>query len=107
MKSLSTKVVVAFINVILLLVIGTVVYEYLEDWNWTEALYFSTATLTTVGYGDLHPTTDASRVFTVAYMLVGTTIAVGSISVVGLAYLEERGDRLVKRRKGKQTKKSE
>jgi hypothetical protein len=28
-------------------------------------------TLATVGYGDLHPTTDAAKLFTVVYVLVG------------------------------------
>jgi hypothetical protein len=55
-----------------LLVIGTVFYSVVEGWSPLDSLYFSMITLTTVGYGDLTPSTPASRSFTVLYILVGT-----------------------------------
>lgn len=57
--------------VAILLAVGTVFYMILEGWDIIEAFYFSVATLTTVGYGDLHPTSDVSRLFTAAYILTG------------------------------------
>lgn len=51
------------------LLTGTVVYHLLEDWSWVDSLYFSVVTLTTVGYGDLSPTTDLSKLFTVVYLV--------------------------------------
>lgn len=59
---------------------GTVFYHFVEDWPWVDSLYFTVVTLTTVGYGDLHPTTALSKLFTVALILVG----VGAI----LAFLD-------------------
>ena len=38
------------------------------------ALYFSTIVLTTVGLGDLAPTTALSKLFTIGYVLVGTGV---------------------------------
>ncbi|MGB8386260.1 MAG: potassium channel family protein [Dermatophilaceae bacterium] len=35
-----------------------------------------TVTLTTVGFGDLTPTSDALKLFTVAYILTGVTILI-------------------------------
>lgn len=58
----------------LLLALATVVYHFLEDWSWVDSLYFSVVAVTTVGFGDLHPTTDASKLFTVVYILLGITI---------------------------------
>lgn len=55
----------------LLLIIGSCFYMVVEGWDVIEAFYFSVATLTTVGYGDLHPTTDFSRLFTALYALSG------------------------------------
>jgi len=60
--------------VIVVLGIGTVVYRSLEDWSWIDSLYFSIVTLTTVGYGDLAPSTDASKLFTVMYLAVGVSL---------------------------------
>ena len=56
------------------LVFGTVMYRLLEDWSWVDALYFSVITLTTVGYGDLSPSTDASKLFTVVYVISGISL---------------------------------
>jgi hypothetical protein len=57
-----------------LLAVGTVVFRLLEDWSWVDSLYFSVVAVTTVGFGDLTPSTDASKLFTVAYILSGITI---------------------------------
>ena len=57
-----------------LLVIGTVAYRLLEDWSWVDALYFSTVAITTVGFGDLSPSTDGSKLFTIVYIISGISI---------------------------------
>jgi len=59
-----------------LLLAGTLVYSFLEGWSLVDALYFSVVTLATVGYGDLHPTTDVSKLFTIMYMLTGIGVLV-------------------------------
>ncbi len=56
--------------------IGTVVYHFMEDWTWVDSFYFSSVTLTTVGFGDLTPTSDLSKIFTVFYIF-------GGISLIG------------------------
>ena len=61
---------------------GTVSYHFLEGWSWVDSLYFSVVAVTTVGFGDLVPTTDAAKLFTVAYVIAG-------IGVLGL-FLNER-----------------
>ena len=58
----------------LLLAMGTVVYHFLENWSWVDSLYFSVVAVTTVGFGDLSPSTDGSKLFTVLYILLGITI---------------------------------
>ena len=59
-----------------LLVTGTLFYWRAEDWTPFESLYFSVITLTTVGYGDLAPTTNISRAFTMGYVLLGLGVIV-------------------------------
>jgi len=59
---------------VLLLATGTVVYHFLEGWSWVDSFYFSSIAGTTVGFGDLVPTTDAAKLFTVAYVFLGLAI---------------------------------
>lgn len=73
-----------------LLVIGTVAYHWFEGWTWVDSLYFRAATRTTVGYGDMSPTTDAAKLFTVPYMLSGVTIIV---TYLNAPLLRRRRDR--------------
>ena len=54
--------------------LGTVVYRILEDWSWVDSFYFSSVTLTTVGFGDLSPTTTVSKLFTVFYIFSGISL---------------------------------
>ena len=51
----------------------------LERWTWVDALYFSMATMSTVGYGDLAPGSSGSRAFTVVFIIVGVAVVFTSI----------------------------
>lgn len=59
---------------VMVLVIGTVVFHLLEDWSWVDSFYFSSIAASTVGFGDITPSTDASKLFTVVYVFSGITI---------------------------------
>ncbi len=51
------RIVVVLFLIGILLIIGTFAYSYLEGWNYVDSFYFSVASLTSAGYGDLCPTT--------------------------------------------------
>ncbi len=61
---------------------GTVVYHYLEGWKLIDSLYFSVVTLTTIGYGDFSPKTDAGKIFTIVYIIVGIGIILSFINTL-------------------------
>ena len=69
-------------SVAVLLAVGTIVYSILEGWSLLDSLYFSVVTLATVGYGDLHPTTDIAKIFTIGYILTGIGIVAAFASEV-------------------------
>ena len=56
------------------LLIGTVVYHWLEGWSYLDALYFCVISLATIGYGDLTPTTPVAKAFTIIYVINGIVI---------------------------------
>lgn len=70
-----------------LVLIGTVVMHHLEDWSWISSFYFSVTTLATVGFGDLHPTHELSRLFVAFYVIMGVTLALSAMTIVGRNYL--------------------
>jgi len=73
---------VPIVAVAVILAIGTVFYSIVEDWTVIQALYFTVITLTTIGYGDLHPTTEFSRVFTIFFVLAGVSILLGFLNFI-------------------------
>ena len=56
------------------LVLGTLIYHWLEGWSYLDALYFCVISLATIGYGDLTPTTASAKIFTILYVINGVTI---------------------------------
>ncbi len=66
----------------LIVVVGTVVYHFVEGWTWLDALYFSVITLTTIGYGDFSPQTDLGKAFTIAYIIIGVGLILSFINTL-------------------------
>jgi asparagine N-glycosylation enzyme membrane subunit Stt3 len=62
--------------IVLLVLFGSFFYHQVEGWSWIDSFYFSVVALTTVGFGDLTPTTAWSKFFTTVYILVGLSIFV-------------------------------
>jgi len=96
-RKLKPEFIAASSALMIMIAIGTVVYHFMEGWSWIKSLYFVVATLATVGYGDVHPTTDGSRLFTVFFILIGVSVAVSSISVIGTRYLAKREEKIIHR----------
>ena len=78
----------------LLLAAGTVAFKLLEDWSWVDSFYFSAIAVTTVGFGDITPTSDASKLFAVAYVFAGIAIITTYLN----AKFRRRGQRRAERR---------
>ena len=86
--------IVAAVSVIFALAYGIVgVYLLRAEFNniktWTDAVYFTVVTYSTVGYGDLTPVTDNARIFTLSMILVGLASFVTALTVI-LAPVIER-----------------
>lgn len=81
---------------LIVLVVGTVVYHFVEGWSWLDSFYFSVITLTTIGYGDFSPQTTEGKLFTIVYIVIGIGIILSFINTIYEHYQENtRRDRSI------------
>jgi len=78
-------------------VVGTLGYMLIEGWSAWDAFYMTVITVTTVGYGEVHPMSQAGRAFTVVVLLTGVgaffsafTLFMSELSEGGFAERRER-----------------
>ncbi len=58
--------------------------------DFVSAFYFSVVTMTTVGFGDISPTTPEARLFVVSVILLGITVFATSLSALLLPLINRR-----------------
>jgi voltage-gated potassium channel Kch len=66
-----------------IVIISVNVYHNLEGWDWIKSIYFTSATMTTVGYGDVVPQTDLGRIYTIALMWIGVSTGFYVLTTLG------------------------
>lgn len=77
-----SKFFVALLLVVLTLLIGVLGYRYIADYSWVDAVYMSVITITTVGFGEVHPLTPEAKIFTVILILCSVVIVGYALTVV-------------------------
>jgi len=84
------------ISAAVVLASGTAIYfiesthEDAQITNFIDAFWWATATVTTVGYGDVVPVTDAGRILGIGLMFVGISIIGVFISAFGAILIGSR-----------------
>ena len=79
-----------FFLVVVTLASGAVFYRVAEGWSLFDSFYFSVITLTTIGYGDLSPSTAAGKIFTIVYIFFGLGIILGFVNAIAERSTEDR-----------------
>lgn len=82
MNSLARRIGMMLGLMGLVLAIGTCGFVLLEGWRWFDAFYFTLFTLTTVGYAELHPLSQAGRIFNSFLIAIGVTTVFFAIGVI-------------------------
>ena len=82
----------------LLIVAGSIVYHWLEDWSWLDSIYFCVVALTTVGFGDFTPNHPVAKIFTIFYILNGLGIILAFVDRVA----DVRQEKWRQRRQGQE-----
>ena len=81
-----------------MLIGSTLFYSGIEGWSKVDALYFSVMTMSTIGYGDLVPTTEYSKIFTIIFTFLSVGIFVSLNTKIVLMTLNQKKEMLLKRK---------
>lgn len=94
LRPAHAKVMLSTVVIFGLLLLGMVSFKYLENTSFCEAFYWTAVSITTVGYGDVYPTTDAGKLFACAFLLIGCVLMAKALADIAALPLEIRRERL-------------
>ena len=89
-KAYHRRLFYVFMLIVFMLSLGTLFYHHVEGWRYLDAAYFSSYTITTVGYGEFVPKTDLGKLFTIFYMCSGVSLALYGLSLMASHFVEVR-----------------
>jgi len=69
---------------------GTFFYSYIEGWSIVDSVYFCFMTMSTIGYGDLVPTSDISKLFTIVFSILSIGVFVALMSKLVLVMVARK-----------------
>jgi voltage-gated potassium channel len=76
------------IAILVLTVVGTAGFHYIEHWSWFDAFYMVVITFSTIGYGEVHELSHAGRVFNIGLIMTGVALVLLMIGAMTQALLE-------------------
>ena len=77
-----TKIYTAVFLLVVIMLIGVIGYIMISGYSWIDALYMTVITMTTVGFGEVVPLDDESKIFTI-FLILGSIVIVGyALSVI-------------------------
>jgi voltage-gated potassium channel len=81
------------------LLVGTVGFRATEGWSLLDALYMSAISVTTVGYGEVHPLSESGRAFAAVLVVVNMALTVYAATLLTSYVLEGHLGGAIRRRR--------
>lgn len=63
--------------IILIVIIGTLSFHFVEGWGLFDSFYFTAVTMSTIGYGDMAPLTHGGKIISIIYGFMGAPLFIG------------------------------
>lgn len=105
-KLSRSKLYLALSMTFIVVLFGTLGYRYISDYSWIDALYMTIITMATVGFKEVQPLDDTSKIFTV-FLIVASVFILGfAISVLTEYLLGRNSMQLLKKKRVKNKIKS-
>ncbi|WP_047419372.1 TrkA family potassium uptake protein [Cellulophaga sp. Hel_I_12] len=102
-KLFKSKIYLAFFLMIAVLLVGVFGYRMISNFDWIDAVYMTIITVTTVGFSEVRPLDDTSKLFTVVLIILSVFIFAYAISVITEYILGRNSLQLLKKKKVKNT----
>jgi len=67
---------------VIVMLIGTIGYVLIDDFPILDAIYQTAITFTTVGFGEIHPISDAGKIFTINLIIAGFAVFSSAIGIL-------------------------
>lgn len=80
MDTLRFRLRVFILLLFIIIIVGTFGFMFIESLSLADALYFSIVTITTVGYGDIHPATQVGKILAVVLIITGVGTFLGVVA---------------------------
>ena len=80
MNALRVRLRVFLVVLLMVMSLGILGFMTIEDLSLSDALYFSIVTIATVGYGDIHPATQAGKILAVVLIVTGVGTFLGVVA---------------------------
>lgn len=76
------KIYSALFFLFAIVIVGVFGYVYISGYSWVDALYMTVITMTTVGFGEVVPLDDQSKIFTIFLILASVVIVGYALSII-------------------------
>jgi len=86
-----------FVGSLLLVIVGIVMFMMLENWTFTSAVYVIVQIITTIGYGDITVSHDASRFAMALYVVACLIVIANFVSFFTTVFVEASANMVRKR----------
>lgn len=81
-KVFQSKIIISLCSLAIVFLMGLLGFRFLFGYQWVDAVYMTVITVSTVGYGEIHPLSPVEKLF-VSFFIVSSIFIVGyAISVI-------------------------
>ena len=98
-KLQSNKLYIAIGLLVFLFLFGVFGFRFIADYSWLNALYMTVITIGTVGYGEVAPLDDTSKIFAIILILTSVCVIAFALSVFTEYVVKKSNPKFIEQKK--------